>query len=506
MCVKGGKTVSISISSVLRRIGFGVGLLGVVGASVSGCGGGGGGTGLISGATLPPLNGGVSFVIPTIPATLASRAACAANPVIAGRPRWTVLVYMNASNDLQPFSLLNIAQMVSVGSDATNVNIVVQWKQSSASELSQYCTCVPSFVGTRRYLLHNHPTTSLCSNLTDFTSCSTADPTILDADRLADPTTNSTDPSSGASTSDMGDYLVLQNFVVWGMTTYPADNYALVIWDHGSAWRPVPGFRAATAKKASRAVSQDYVTGDEIETQQIQTALTGLPSKLDMVIFDCSLEGMVEVAYQINPVARVMVCSEESPPGAGYPYKLWLATLKTSGKNPCDVGTNIVQDFVGNPPYVTDTDLTQSVIDLSQMPRVATSLQAFGTAMFADRTAESKLIQTARNLNYVQSYGTDFLTLYAGLVDAYMYAGNMKKGTTNQAVSTAATNLQNALTNPTTGAVLYQAYGPTKAGSNGLSIYCPDPTGQFAYVPSYAQLGLSTAAPAWNQFISSQVK
>jgi hypothetical protein len=420
---------------------------------------------------------------------------------------------MNASNDLQPFSLLNVAQMVSVGSDASNVNIVLQWKQSSESELSQYCTCIPSFVGTRRYLLHNHGATSLCSNLTDYTTCSTADPTVLDADRLPDPSTNSIDPNTGIGTSDMGDYTVLQNFVSWGMTNYPASNYALVIWDHGSAWRPVPGFRAAKGKTASRAVSQDYVTGDEIETQQIQSALTGLPHKLDMVIFDCSLEGMVEVAYQINPVSRVMVCSEESPPGPGYPYQEWLATLKTAGQNPCAVGTSIVQDMVNYPTYDSSPvgyqdSLTQSVIDLSQMPNVATALQAFGTAMYADRNAESTLIQTARNLNYVQSYGTDYLTLYAGLVDAYMYAGNMKKGTTNATVTSTATAFQNALTNPTTGAVLYQAYGPTKAGSNGLSIYCPDPPNEDAnaYVSSYAQLGLSTAAPAWNQFISSQVK
>ncbi len=505
--------MSKSISSVLRRVALGVGLLGVVGASMSGCGGGGGGggTSIITGATLPLLNGGTSFVVPAVAASLASRSACAANPIINGRPRWTVLVYMNASNDLQPFSLLNIAQMVAVGSDASNVNIVVQWKQSSASELTQYCTCVPSFVGTRRYLLHNHPTSSLCSNLTDYTTCSTADPTILDADRLPDPSTNSIDPSSGASTSDMGDFTVLQNFVNWGMTTYPADNYALVIWDHGSAFLTVPGFRAATTprKSAARAVSQDYVSGNEIETWQIQTALTGLPAKLDMVIFDCSLEGMVEVAYQINSVARVMVCSEESPPGAGYPYQLWLQSLKTGGQNACAVGTSIAQEFVSYPPYATDTDLTQSVIDLSQMPNVATALQSFGTALYADRNAEPTLIQTARNLNYVQSYGTDFLTLYAGMVDAYMYAGNMKLGTTNQAVSTAATNFQNALTNPTNGAVLYSAYGPTKAGSNGLSIYCPNPAGQqYGYNSSYNYnlLSLTAAAPAWSQFIQAQVK
>jgi hypothetical protein len=504
---------------MLRRIALGIGLLGVIGASVSGCGGGGGGggTGIITGATLPLLNGGTSFFVPAIPATMASRAACAANPTKGGVPRWTVMVYMNASNDLQPFSLLNVAQMVAVGSDTADVNIVLQWKQSSQASLSQYCTCTPSFVGTRRYLLHQHATSSLCTSLTDYTTCSTADPTILDPDRLADPPTDTTDPSTGTPTVDMGNYLDLNNFVSWAETTYPASNYALVIWDHGSAFLTVPGFRAATTPKkaATKAVSQDYVTADEIETWQIQTALTGLPvNKLDMIIFDCSLQGMVEVAYQVYPVARTMVCSEESPPGPGYPYQEWLATLKTAGQNACAVGTSIVQDMVNYPPYVSSgvgyqDSLTQSLIDLSQMPNVATNLQAFGTAMYNDRTAEQTLIQTARNLNYVQSYGTDYLTLYAGMVDAYMYAGNMKAGTKNATVSAAATNFQNAFSNATTGAVLYQAYGPTKAGSNGLSIYCPNPPGQqYGYTSSYNYnlLSLTAAAPSWSNFIQNQVQ
>ncbi len=495
-------------SNVLRKVVTAAGMLGAIGASVSGCGGGGSSSPPVLSSVLPILNGGTTFSVPAIPSTLASRSACTANSHKSNSTaRWTVLVYMNASNDLQPFSLLNIAQMVAAGSDS-NVNIVVQWKQSSAASLSAYCSCIPSFVGTRRYLLHNRTTTGLCSNLTDYSTCVTADPdTYLKADRiLPDPTDGSTDPNTGAPTIDMGNYTVLHDFVNWGISAYPADNYALVIWDHGSAWRPVPGFRGAKAKKpTTRALSQDYVSGDEIETQQIQTALTGTAAPLDMVIFDCSLQGMVEVAYQIRSNARVMVCSEESPPGAGYPYQLWLNDLKASGKNPCEVGTSIAQEFINYPSYASATDLTQSVIDLSQMGNFATALQSFGTALYNDRVYDQNLVQASRNMNYVQSYGTDYLTLYAGLVDAYMYAGNVKHSGV-AAVQTAATNLQNSLTNASTGAVLYSVYGPTKAGSNGLSIYCPDPTGQYAYVPSYAQLGLSTAAPAWNQFISSQVK
>ncbi|HZP85023.1 MAG TPA: hypothetical protein VFB21_25520, partial [Chthonomonadaceae bacterium] len=99
----------------LRRLSVLAGLVGILGASLSGCGGGGGGGGGNPG-----------------PGPGTGRAACTQNAHQAGRPFWTILVFMNAANNLQPDSLLNIAQMASVGSDA-NINIVVQWKQANCA-------------------------------------------------------------------------------------------------------------------------------------------------------------------------------------------------------------------------------------------------------------------------------------------------------------------------------------------------------------------------------------
>src|SRR5689334_22604707 len=90
-----------------RRLAVFAGLIGILGASVSGCG------------------GGSSSPVST------TRSVCSVNTHVSGRSRWTVLVYMNAANDLQPDSLLNVGQMASVGSDGTNLNFVVQWKQAN---------------------------------------------------------------------------------------------------------------------------------------------------------------------------------------------------------------------------------------------------------------------------------------------------------------------------------------------------------------------------------------
>src|SRR5882724_8091021 len=125
----------MSVRHTLRYLSTGVGLIGILGASLSGCGGGS-----------TPSTGGNN-----------TRAACQPNTHVSGRARWTILIYMNAANNLQPDSLLNVSQLASTGSDA-NVNLVIQWKQAQCVDCGS-----PSFFGTRRYLIHAHSVTEVAA-------------------------------------------------------------------------------------------------------------------------------------------------------------------------------------------------------------------------------------------------------------------------------------------------------------------------------------------------------
>lgn len=466
----------MSFVNVLRRLTVFAGLVGILGASLSGCG---------SGGSSSSNNGGGG-------GGGGGRGVCQPNTHAGGRARWTVLVYMNASNNLQPFSLLNIAQMASVGSDGANVNIVVQWKQSNAPDSGS-----PTFVGTRRYYIHPHSAAQvgqICSNLQDETSCTgngEGNTSVLDSDRLADPGTN----NGNTHQSDMGDYRTLADFVQWGAKSYPADNLALVIWDHGSGWQPA--YRSARKNRMApvfRAVSQDNETQNEIETWEIPLALANPPQTLDMLIIDCSLEQMLEVAYEVRNSARVMVGSEESPPGAGYPYDKWLGDLKVGGANACDVGSSIVKDFVA--AYPNDSDITQSVLDLSKMQTVANAQEGLAVMLLKHVQDQASVYANARN--NAQSY------IYPDNKDLYNYADLIRTKTTASDLQQAAASLQSALTG-SNGAILAAGHGPSQANSNGLAIYVPLPTN---YLASYANLALSKtgAAPDWARFLQSQVQ
>src|SRR5204863_591509 len=155
----------------------------------------------------------------------------------------------------------------------------------------------PDWLGTRRYYVTKDNNTQAISS------------TLLE------------DMGTGV---DMGSWQTLRNFVLWGEDQYPADHYALVIWNHGAGWLPTK----AAGNKLSvppRAVSIDDSTNNEIETWQLPQAMVvqaqGARHPLDILIFDASLMQMAEVAYEVKDVIvgpaapGVMVGSEESPPG-----------------------------------------------------------------------------------------------------------------------------------------------------------------------------------------------
>lgn len=367
------------------------------------------------------------------------------------RARWTFLVFMNAANNLQPYGLLNMNQMERVGSSA-DINLVVQWKQASCR------TCgTPEWIGTRRYLVgrDNDP-----SRVTS--------PVVEDLGRGI----------------DMGDWRELRAFVVWAQQRYPADRYALVIWNHGAGWRPTrAGLRQFVPP---RAVSIDDSTGSEIKVWELPQALDVTP-RMDMVIFDASLMQMVEVAYEIRNLSPLMVGSEESPPGEGYVYNTFLSDLAADpSMTPVQFGRQIVQRTYES--YGPGSNITQSVVDLSRMDALAQRVDNLATTLLGNIANSRDAMVSARQ--NAESY------TFPDNKDLWHYCELLRTGSPSPAVQSAAAAVQAELGQ----AVLFSRHGSLNPNSHGLAIYVPSPN---AYLPSYGNTAFARAT-AWDTWLQNQ--
>jgi hypothetical protein len=103
---------------------------------------------------------------------------------------------------------------------------------------------------------------------------------------------------------DSGNVETLVDFVIWAMDTYPAENYALILSDHGMGW-----FGGYT--------DGDNNNMDGIYLPALESALsyivtqTGI-GQLDIIGFDACLMAHMEVWAAVAPYARIGVASEES--------------------------------------------------------------------------------------------------------------------------------------------------------------------------------------------------
>jgi hypothetical protein len=380
-------------------------------------------------------------------------------PLQTTQSKWTVMVFLNAANDLFPFAWLNVNQMESVAQNP-DVRFVIQWK-SFDNQPSH-----PSFDGTRRYLVK--PDNSPSSEWGGNSGFSDIRSELLQ------------DLGGGI---DMGDPDELHSFIQWAKAHYPADRYALVIWNHGNGWRRGP------EDQPGRAVSYDDETGNAIQIWEMAQALGS--HVFDILAFDASLMQMIEVAYEIQDRALFVAGSEESPPGEGYPYHLIFDNFRD---NPDATTLALSKAFVDGmlefPPYAT-RKITQSIVDTSKLGPLATALDGLADNLIANVAGIGSQVQSIRAA--AQSYSPSSTRVYR---DIDHLAELIASTITIPEIVTSANGVRTALTD----AVVWEGHNQFSANSNGLSIDFSS-SSQFApAADDYALLRFANAT-RWNEWL-----
>lgn len=333
--------------------------------------------------------------------------------------KWTVLVFMNAANNLYADSVSNMNQMEQVASN-DQVRFVVQWKQSTNVEPSS------TFNSTRRYLVKQDATNAIASELVQ-------------------------DLGPGL---DMGLAYTLTDFVNWAKTNYPADRYVLIMWNHGNGWK-----RRPAGDEITRGVSYDDETGNHIDTWQMPQALGA--NVFDILAWDSSLMQQLEVAAEVRTKAQYIVGSEESPPAAGYPYHKVFENFRD---NPDDTTLNLAKAFVDETVawYGSSFKITQSVIDSSQLPALITATSNLGDALTSNVGSLGSIVPTVRATS--QKYSDN--SVNGRYRDLYDVCTKLADNGAPVAVTNAGAAVQAAIAN----AVVHEGHNIQSPGSHGVSI------------------------------------
>lgn len=363
-----------------------------------------------------------------------SLTGCFLFPSVNDTAEWTVMVYLDADNNLESAGIDDINEMEMVGS-SNEVNIVVQVDRIPYSVLAAnnqgYAddTSNGDWTTTRRYYITQ-----------DYDSSQISSQLISDLGE-----------------QNMGDPQTLLNFASWVATEYPAKKYLLVIWNHGG------GFRSLNLNKD---IAWDYTDEeDKITMPELESALSSISTqiggKIDVVGMDACLMAMVEVAYQIKDYADILVASEENVPDTGWPYDTIFNQLVSDPyMSSEELASEIVANYISSYP---SSGVVKSAIDLNYMDTLAVQLSNLASSVMGDSsTSRAKYILASTRAQYYGDY--DFIDLYDFCNKLLIYSNNSE-------VRNRTLSIQQTLINY---CIIDSRYSRQEdSDSHGLSIYFP---------------------------------
>lgn len=284
---------------------------------------------------------------------------------------------------------------------------------------------------------------------------------------------------------NMGNADTLSNFINYCYDNYPADQYGLILWNHGGG--------------AFNGYGYDELTNDSLSLMELDNALVDTPfkgeNKLEWIGFDACLMATIEVADALSPYANYLIASQEPEPGAGWDYS-FLGDIESDATG-LEIGTLIVDAYISSTeamfasyPY-SYTDITLSVLDLSQVDEVEVALEDMYAVAKEDLTAE-----TYNEFSKLRANTKEIAPMYSG---EYSYDCVDMMDMTDKMSSMYPTEA-NALKSALSEMIVYQDANVKK--EYGVSIYYPYNAKEYSqyYVPMFKTFDF---APNYTAYIEN---
>lgn len=352
--------------------------------------------------------------------------------------KWTLMIYLDADNNLEEAGIDDFNEMEVVGSTA-GVDVVVQFDR-----IDEYDTSNGDWKGAKRYYVTKDEDTENINSI-----------------ELED-----------IGEVNMGAPETLIDFVLFAIEKYPAEHYLLDFWDHGGGWRGV--------------CWDDTNNNDSLTLPELEYALSAIRNRanknIDIVLFDACNMGSVEVAYQLRKYVDICIGSEASVPGDGCPYDKILQTLTSSPETaPNALAEEIVNHYIGsysdNQGDPDDTNaVTMAAFDLKKLDSLAENTDRLsmclskktGHYLYNGEVCWCRKNAQTFSVTFVPS---PFPNIFMANIDLYDFASEIStQFGIDQKAKDAAIDVMDVLDS----AKIAEAHGSAYPNAHGLTIYFPN--------------------------------
>ncbi len=240
---------------------------------------------------------------------------------------------------------------------------------------------------------------------------------------------------------DSGDPQTLISCCSWAIENYPAHNYALIFWNHGTGPldpasgriinptelftfnplnnkfeldRTIGFFDFINAhKNVDRGICWDDTTGNYLTNQKLEIALEAIQQgplqgqQFAIIGFDACLMSTIEIANLIKKYAKIMVGSQEVELGTGWHYQRVLSPFQFNTLNPAEFSAHIVHMYGATYNTVTD-DYTQSAIDLQTLDLLEANINQVSQLLMGciknqKNNSATNVLQASRHKDFVHT-------------------------------------------------------------------------------------------------------
>lgn len=300
------------------------------------------------------------------------------NPVT--KDDWTVMVYLDADNDLEAFGLKDFNEMEQGLYDAV---------QAGNSDITENLNLIVLIDRNRGYT----------SSATEYNGSDWSDTrlyrvkpdnsdTYFNSERLDDGGSGVGHVAS-LGEKNLGNPSTLSWFLEYGRTNFPAEHYAIVFWDHGGGARHLQ-----KEDKDLKAVCWDEDSGDNpLYLDEIQDGIAkefNSTDKIDVIGFDACIMSTVEVAYEFRNLADYLVASMNYEQGNGWFYTYIFGNMtgsrdesSLSGRSFAKLIVESYEYFIEN-MYNYHSGETLAATDLSKIINLKTEIDQFAAALYSE--------------------------------------------------------------------------------------------------------------------------